>query len=156
MENKYYQPDLTEFHIGFRYEYITVEDIWVDDVFGIDHPFDTEPMGLDIIKKICKNVPDNLRTKLLNKTDIEELGFKFECNDFHPDWENVDTYILIKNNKIEDYEYDEDDNIFLHHFKTNNLIIIDDGASYEEFTYFKGTIKNYNELERILKQIGVR
>jgi hypothetical protein len=57
---KYYTPEIEEFHVGFEYEYNYEEGI--TRVLGTNDTVDTE----------------EVRVKYLDKEDIESLGFKLD------------------------------------------------------------------------------
>lgn len=68
MENKFYTPDISEFHVGFEYErFINDEDYWDKLVMSVN--FLT--LG-EIDEEINKQ---EIRVKYLDKEDIESLGF---------------------------------------------------------------------------------
>jgi hypothetical protein len=60
-ENKYYTPSIDEFHVGFKYQELDSNDVWVDKVFY--------SLLLDF------NI-NYVRVKYLDKEDIESLGWK--------------------------------------------------------------------------------
>ena len=66
MENKYYTPEIEEFHVGFEYE-------WVK-------PDRTETIKLECLNNIGFlwgiTIPEGVRVKYLDQEDIESLGFK--------------------------------------------------------------------------------
>ena len=61
MSNKYYTPEIEEFHIGFEFE-VDYGDKWVQE---------TQRDGFLHNKKL-----ENIRVKYLDKEDIESLGWK--------------------------------------------------------------------------------
>lgn len=136
MENKYYTPEIEEFHVGFEYEYR--EDgngKWKKEVFK-------EGRGLSYAGEIDD---EEVRVKHLDREDIESLGFKLRSED-SSDW-------IIKSPDADGY-----DGIYLslgYDVKDWN-VYISNLASYEEHEcYFQGHIKNKSELKRLLKQLGV-
>ena len=68
---KYYQPDISEFHVGFEYEEAwgleRVNQEWIKEVFKIDQ----SPVHL---------LP-KLRVKYLDREDIESCGFVCHATD---------------------------------------------------------------------------
>lgn len=127
--NKYYQPELWEFHIGFEYE--VIEMCSINDA----------PKQLQWNKHVLnsfeskfnwhvKNYPEEFRVKYLDKEDIESLGFKFIMTSYDGYWE--------LGNITLGYSYDK-------------RLQIRKGTE----TIFLGTIKNKSELKRILKQVGI-
>lgn len=70
MKEKYYTPELEEFHVGFEYEVQSIENAHWGKVicssgFGA---FDDDINDLE---------EERIRVKYLDKADIESLGFKF-------------------------------------------------------------------------------
>jgi len=147
MENKYYTPEIEEFHVGFEF-YMPVlrEDnngdlyrdkyckhIWTEknnmwEQFNLEH----KSNGDTVI-----SVPECLTVKYLGREDIESLGFEYD-----------DIYALKGKFRI---------------YKTlgygENNYVISEYISVGEREYwsdrFVGTIKNKSELKRLLKQLGV-
>ena len=69
MENKYYTPDISEFHIGFEYEWKPKDEDdygYVKDKYCIQDQFDEMYINNEI----------DFRVKYLTKEDIESLGFE--------------------------------------------------------------------------------
>jgi len=137
MEDKYYTPEIEEFHIGFEYEGRLagvnggVTD-WEKRIFFKEQ--------LPFIKG-CEETLEHFRVKYLDKEDIESFGFTK-----YVEFDNL--YTL----KINDITY--------------HLIVISNDfgkhkyeirASNPSNSYggFYGTIKNKSELKKILKQTGI-
>lgn len=145
MENKYYTPEIEEFHEGFSHEY--------------KGPLDTKWHKEDF--KLRGHNPNfswfltdgHLRVKHLGREDIESLGF-----------ENTDegiadaTYVMKINNwrqvNINRYLGEDSDRLHLELHK-DNKVHIHNGGSYEQYDGFMLTIKNKSELKRLLKQLGI-
>jgi len=141
--NKYYTPEITEFHVGFEYECYQ-RDNWEkfevrENFFGIDHR---------ILKKMLMD--GEIRVKHLDSDDIENLGFEFkgkgarlffrkECLFHLPDTDSFKCTCLM-------IQLDEK----YRTIKIEGYIT----SACEEETLFTGTIKNKSELSRILKMIG--
>jgi len=134
MENKYYTPELSEFHVGFEFELrVWGSDKWdkseISEPWEIDAAFDrAEP-----------------RVKYLDKEDIESLGWNIYSNGDY--WrgvykqENTDfskPQIVIKNY--------EDNNYIIFRLKEEGGIIL---------SLFIGEIKNKSELSKLMKQLNV-
>jgi len=83
--NKYYTPDISEFHIGFEYEFQnTSRYAWKPNVID-------ESNITPVIKDIQRGNTDyNYRVKYLDVADIESLGFK----------QYYEQYQFIKGNAI--------------------------------------------------------
>lgn len=72
--NKYYIPELEEFHLGFRYEfqYKDDEDNWNEDSIEYDLLYDHD------FHSVFEEVKDSrVRIKYLDRKDIEELGWTY-------------------------------------------------------------------------------
>jgi hypothetical protein len=132
MENKYYTPEIEEFHVGFEYEgesYISGR--WIKHTLS-------EGDHLDI-EKIYKTA----RVKYLDREDIESLGF-----------EELET--MLSNPPI--YRYGNKDTgvtLNLRNQKVGITIPERERAVGGYRTIFEGTIKNKSELKKLLKQLGI-
>ena len=90
MENKYYVPDISEFHVGFEYE-LRQADIWNKDKVRQNDCF-SDLQG------------EGIRIKYLDRDDIVQLGW--EWSDFHGNFQikrDIDSYWVIEpipDNKI--------------------------------------------------------
>lgn len=147
--NKYYVPEISEFHVGFEYEFLknhgSPDEIWeprklktISD--GEDDPY------LGYTFKSLESY-DNVfirnawRVKYLNREDIESLGWENEFNEmFGENKYKLNNYIItsiFKNNQTVDIS-------LLPLFKGQGLTRI-----------FRGTIKNKSELKKLMKQLGI-
>lgn len=126
-ENKYYQPDISEFHIGFEYEVFDEEnEVWSNKIFPEDFICTGTTTEPDLVELFYSGLKDT-RVKYLDRQDIEESGFShYKMNIF------------------------KKDGITILHQKDNRLEIFD-----ESDTLFSGKIKNKTELKKLLKQLGV-
>jgi len=125
--SKYYTPDFTEFHIGFRFEHLANwekhgglkwRDFTIEGRGDIPHRFD------DDLKEF--------RVKYLDKSDIEELGWKFDSK---------------QSNELLFYKGHKSLTIF---DKTYVTIFNEDDS-----ICFDGQIKNYNELFKLQNMLGI-
>ena len=130
--SKYYTPEIEEFHVGFMFEEYTTFDEGTYRKRKIvgwrDRYFNN--LTHDIRNK-------RVRVKYLDRKDIEELG-----------WEYVGGKLIhgvLDNFHLGEYH--------LRYQYNNHHIIISDKDI--KFASFDGTCKNYNELKRIMKQIGL-
>jgi hypothetical protein len=72
-DNKYYVPEISEFHVGFEYEYLNAKDDWkTTNDFSNEYMYEDSPL-YGVIKDLQQN---KIRVKYLDKEDIESLGFK--------------------------------------------------------------------------------
>ena len=154
--DKYYEPDLEEFHQGFEYErwsnsaytpekyikevfeFVDKDNIWDDDVTNM--------------LACAYNGGDTLRVKLLDKEDIESLGFISsnvidvlkEEDEFIKGFEK-NTYILYiqEDKKLVIYNQKE--------YDISNKIT----GNWTEEILFKGYIKNKSELRKLFKMLNI-
>lgn len=128
--DKYYTPELNEFHIGFEYEYEDINESgsttsWYKTIVKENECY--------IIDQHLKYSDDlNLRVKYLDKEDIESLG-----------WE-LKTDLYVK------------DNLTLQVHKNSITIKYYDNFNNEWRTKVEQiNIKNKSELVKLLKQLGI-
>lgn len=143
MENKFYTPDLTEFHVGFEYEFLqhhgSPEQEWIPlTLTQISDGEDDARLGLTF--KALENY-DNVyirnawRVKYLDQSDIESFGF--ECTGVH----------------VDELEFEVDEETFLTLEPDGYVRIADYGEG--DVTRFSGVIKNKSELNKLLKQLNI-
>ena len=143
MENKYYKPDIEEFHVGFEYE---VEDLhdnlidrcWRRQVFEGEYATIREWLETN-----------DVRVKYLDQDDIESLGFTLDADQ---------SGVLERNGITKSYRYQNKETFtgccidFMSHGKIK--IFLGNLNSYRSMLRFHGTIKNKSELKQVLKMIG--
>lgn len=145
MENKYYTPSIEEFHVGYEFEiksnradsYCRREDEneYTKVVF---HPSDV-PFAIqqDILQ-------GNIRCKILDRQDIEELG-----------WEYSETYsendIFTKKVAIVRGEYEA----ILHHVEFTKWVMIYLKNETESHTVFAGHIRNKSQLRQLMSWLNI-
>ena len=161
MENKYYTPDIEEFHVGFEYEEF-YKETWRSVLYS--------GMGTTLYNFYSGN--ESIRVKYLDQEDIESLGF--EAKDRNGYGSAEDHFLL------EEKEYGVGikkgilsihlkDHMGGNYGKGSEYILINPipesnyqlysmqyfgDSSFKISTLFKGTIKNKSELKRVLKTIG--
>lgn len=153
-QEKYYTPDLSEFHVGFEYEMKsrfgngtvkTLEDYnkseWEKHIFSIgEFPYVERTMnGMN-----PHNHPPAIRVKFLDRQDIEDFGWVFS--------DNYEYSFYFKKELIRGDKFKMCFHLF--YFSLRNKICITRGDSQASWQYFDGIVKNKSELKRILKQIG--
>lgn len=137
MNDKYYTPEIEEFHIGFEFEskYVLFNQNleWKKVVLDNSHNWFWQSYDEDAVET-------EFRVKYLDREDIESLGWKpIEGQENHPmltlDSNDMRYYLFIREpfSKIE---------IRADHPSLN-------------FGNFLGVIKNKSELKRIMKMIGI-
>lgn len=146
-ENKYYIPEIEEFHIGFEYEYCNgplEENDWEKDIIS-EYDFSSHTSGGVSCENWFEEIYKELRStrvKYLDQEDIESLGWKFIKH--HPGTTQLDFKKGI-------YYLDFDSN-----FRGKSWLRIYEGDNQsEEFNFFTGFIKNKSELKILMKQLGI-
>ena len=165
MNNKYYTPEIEEFHVGFEYEQFGK---YTEFKVGLNTAGYYSKIGETIETigwkpKLCdefdfKDLEEYLekgliRTKYLDQEDIESLGFylnyRFEdkllfvnCNDF--------STIVDSSNKIVEEKALK---LYTVRLESNQTVTIRGWLHYDPI-FFQGIIKNKSELKQILKMIG--
>ncbi len=143
MENKYYTPELEEFHVGFEYEYKSIKSWgWFDDSSG--HWVRTKFSGGSIENEgtevdEIEDGNNSVRVKLLDREDIESFGFDY----YHSGRYEKDDWLLIVNSDgtiriKQSYSYTEHNDTFI---------------GYNQ--KYLGTIKNKSELRKVLSMLGI-
>lgn len=138
MENKYYTPDILEFHIGFRYEKNNhKEPQWFKRTCdGYDMGSVHTMFNRDVFKDKDGNkrypVEESLRVKYLDKADIEELGWKEDVNEDDSSSYNLGNYKLI-------------------YFSSDEVIEITNELGDTHFY----RVKNYNQLKSLMQMLEI-
>lgn len=135
-ENKYYVPKNEDLFIGLEYERQDFDDenVWHKEVIKFDYGW----------LEISEDFASDIRIKYLDRQDIESLGWKgaTEYNNlvvFH----NADRLLIF--------------NLEKHFVKITGIV----GSAKSQYDWdslnaiFDGTIKNINELKRIMKMLGI-
>jgi hypothetical protein len=135
MENKYYTPEIEEFHIGFEYqEFIPVLEKKFGSKVYVNKWKTTTLKSLSTAHSYTVEIRKDdgrIRVKYLDKEDMESLGWKYdECENkclslVKGIW---DMWVYKDYLKIE---------------------------SEETGTIFRGDIKNKSELKILLKQLNI-
>ncbi len=158
-ENKYYIPEIEEFHPGFEFEYLTVDDDWQKDIFDSVKPGDHEQMPFDLIKRIFNSDRSKeLRVKYLDREDIEGMGFSELTSE-----DKIKTNCgmvggtsfkkIVENEKIRITFILQFSGVYMMINKLTERSL----RGYNEFfrICFDGKLKNKSELKKVLKQIGI-
>lgn len=138
MEDNYYTPEMSEFHVGFEYE-VFHEGKWKktcvpENRLGADFIFEIKDMG-------HWNVVQKPRVKYLDREDIESLGWKYGGDDLEFDSIN---YYNDKGYELQEWGHMEYSIERYPHHKTELKTI-----------HLVGIIKNKSELKVLMKQIGI-
>lgn len=148
--NKYYTPEIEEFHVGFEFEFIDKKNEWKK---SDDFSFAFLADDTDTISEVSFYLEKNkVRVKYLDVKDLEILG-----------WKILTEERKIRLNISEDY-------LFTHYgeFKTkdlNNQLVYLTFWNIENYHLnihidcgdeeFRGIIKNKNELKRLMRQLNI-
>lgn len=172
MENKYYTPEIEEFHIGFEYETIKLKTIdmndipkgvsldeyiksknWIDEWIPIvwnkfssfENKFNVEYQN-GIICNI--SVPNSIRVKYLDKEDIESLGFIYDKTSneeqlkFYKD--NLNLFYRPVTKELGAFTIDPAKNDYMARYNMDNKLV--------RFLI----IKNKSELKKLLQQLNIK
>lgn len=133
INNKYYTPDIEEFHLGFEYEHLhSIDNQWIKELISYNNRL---ACFQDYIST------KQVRVKYLDQEDIESLGFSL-------DQKTKDGYYFIYGNMITgDYVLCTKD------FKQIDL---ENMIGNKNLVSFQGTIKNKSELKKIMKQLNIK
>lgn len=140
-ENKYYVPDISEFHVGFEYEYYE-NNVWYKSKFtaGCIRKDDN---------RIQPEIERKTRVKYLDISDIEELGWKFldKKNDFGENLYEFKIEEEFNNFTIWTLAYRQHKVILSYKTKTS--------WANQSFDGLEFTIKNKSELAKLMKQLNI-
>ena len=137
--DKYYTPEIEEFHIGFEVECYDDNDKTWDIVYIDSQPALCNITGLNL----------NIRVKYLDREDIESLGWIYKGGK------------TIKKGKA--YFSDEKEvigitlrpNFFEDNHASIHIYALKPSGGIQN-TIFAGKIKNRTELKKLLKQLNLK
>ncbi len=143
MENKYYNPEIEEFNVGFEFESNYLKVDWAKQTLKLEemaHFYDSYILDASSLE---------FRVKYLDREDIEDLGWNYtedsSAGDGNIRW--FDSY-TIKGGfyKLNSFGHIPSigDNL------CDKVIIFSQGG---ENIIFEGKIKNKSELKKLLKQL---
>jgi len=140
---KYYTPEIEEFHVGFEYEVQANDDSTEFEKLTIEK----NKRDFEFLNRYAlNNIDYDVRVKYLDKEDIESLGFVETSNN----WFTIDapgklgywTQVVI------DFRW-------MHRTEPYKDISILGKRGEENDVIFRGIIKNKSELKRLLKQLNI-
>jgi hypothetical protein len=137
MDDKYYTPQLNEFHVGFKYEYKYFSSNWEKAEVTIETFSNDSDGEVFYDHPLCEN--SIFRVKKLDHDDIIKLGWEISIGQYYPNNGKIKCYSL----KAYELEFEQKD--------TENILI----EIGEDNPVFKGTVKNFNELQKIMHMIGI-
>ncbi len=149
--DKYYTPEISEFHVGFEYEYLQPGGAW------IKHNLD----GTPIVHRELDEFTDDLmklahaitRVRYLTKSDIESLGWQLLTDEMRSRWNPQEQmkYYFESTNKELSYL-----NFYAEPMYSNRgLDIVGERIRVVIDYGFDGYIKNKSELSRIMKMLNI-
>jgi hypothetical protein len=134
-QDKYYTPELEEFHWKFEYESTMA--------MGIDtKKFYRKTLGTADLCEIYGEIANKtIRVKYLDRQDIEECGFEYDApGNFHKD----DLVLLYFNQETKSRGFC----LFINDYGNNP-----DGLLYTPI--ISANIKNKSELKKLLEQLNI-
>lgn len=133
MKNKYYTPEISEFHVGFEYESKTIIYMPTEQVEHWTSLLIKDPNTYWLTESLKDG---DIRVKYLDKEDIESMGWEYRAT------LPGRTKMLFIGFSI-DLDYDPD----------SQYMEVYNGDPHE--MKFCGYIKNKSELKRLMKQLGI-
>lgn len=133
-ENKYYTPDISEFHVGFEYEQLIPGNIWDKNIYAGEYATRGWMLPCNEDESLAT---EYVRAKYLDKKDIEECGWG-NCKlpyEYDHSW-------MLKEYKLQAWLNEWPSTIRISH----------------DFTFvnlFHGKIKNISELRKLMKQLNI-
>ncbi len=139
--SKYYIPELEDLHIGYQCQWSVLEN----GDFSISDDTRTNIESSNELLQICE-LGLNIRTKYLNKEDIESKG-----------WEYINKSIDIWFKKEGRFEIGNwtSYKIVLHYGLEDHRLYIDAIDQGTEHSLFEGECKSINELRKIMKYLKI-
>lgn len=138
--NKYYTPDISEFHVGFEYECLDLSDDFESKTWR-KQIFEGEDLRGYFTEEIKKG---EIRVKHLDREDIESFGFEVKSDYGVGTSYHLHNSYRLDTVKREGITYSEFE---VRIFKIGILDCLD--------RIFIGDIKNKSELKRILVQTNI-
>ncbi len=159
-DNKYYQPKIEEFHVGFEFE-ILINSSWHKLIFGVDKikHLELEQFSDDLMK-IAHAIT---QVKILDREDIESIGFIYNYR-FNKDLGDTEQHscnmfqAILKDVPFCNSSRDIDLKItYLGKDYNPNVYRLEmyERNYFEWYPIFEGNIKNKSELKILLKQLEI-
>ena len=168
MESKYYVPEISEFYVGFEFEYrdpawegreefqpCVVKDSqtlrFTTNLNSIDgfNEVDFEHLLSNIEYEIAHN---NIRVKYLDTSDIEEEGFKFVGKEEYLFEKDIDEYSHLE----VDFDPEELTIVITELYQAKLTARILHRETREYNVLFNGKIKNKSEFKKVLKMLDIK
>lgn len=145
--NKYYTPDISEFHIGFEFEYLSNDCKYHKCILGTNDINNPELYQYnDDLTKIAHAIT---RVKFLDRSDLEELGWEVIKEPYRWQFQHKNGRY-----KLTTDIYTSTENLPIPHPNSGSIKIVDnrDGDNYN---IFNGYIKNKSELKNIMYMLDI-
>lgn len=136
MENKYYIPEIEEFHIGFEFE-----QAYRDPEFEKKVITDRDCLYWTL-NEIASEKDSEVRVKYLDNEDIKKLGWKPDGNDAEGD----EKFYIFKDNI----------SYYLHHDYNQTILITMYEDRKSKGQLFYGECNNKTELKKLMKQLNIQ
>lgn len=138
---KYYTPDIEEFHVGFEFETPTKDNV----LYSVDsNIWEKKTVSIkSCMEKLKYDIMYGARVKYLDTNDIESLGFK--KSGLGSDKTTLKMF-SGEGKELKGYW-------ITHHFANQETEIVDTRLEFH-LMKFSGKIKNKSELKKVLKMIG--
>ena len=138
MENKYFTPDMEDFHIGYECE-ISTPTIWKSGKFPeiLELNSELDEFGKDSLMKAAHAI---LRVPYLTKEQIEAEG-----------WNKAKVPIVTINNDFYEIPYIKDNFRIDYNFKNNLINILENNGK----NLFYGKCKDINTFRKICKLLEI-
>ncbi len=143
--DKYYEPIIEEFHVGFEYEYLNPNGQWVNHILGSSPIIHNElDQFKDDLMKLAHAVT---RVKYLDKEGIESLKWNTTSSETN--------YRHFINRTKSEFDTPQIvlECIDLHEHIYDIFNLINEGG--KRFIVFRGQIKNKGELKVLMKQLNI-
>ena len=138
MEAKYYIPELSEFYVGFEFEFFNKEKWKVSEDFSFLFLKD----DTDTVSEVNENIKEGkIRVKFLDRQDIEELGWKYSS--------------IAQKYGIVTEEDEKTGSLGIWLSKEGYRYRITDCKAYLHMDVFNGYIKNKSDLRKLMKMLNI-
>jgi hypothetical protein len=137
MENKYFTPDIEDFHVGYECEIL--KENWEHFVFNVEEII---PVFAKVNSKTI--VSDKIRVPYLTKEQIEAEG-----------WEHVGGKLL--SGDFQDYQKNNFSMRYATDTRKLSIMVRDPSFSNERFqvTILKAECRDINTFRKIIKLLGI-
>ena len=142
---KYYTPDISEFHVDFEYERMN-GDRWEEAEFSETDCWGTLARGYENEFEEIDKGQRTVRVKYLDKEDIESLGFEHIGN-------AVDIWYAIEG-RFEMGSW-TCRRMQMHYGRTDHRMYIIAEDPPDDHKVFEGIIKNKSELIKLMNQLNI-